>query len=218
MINNRIYVFHDLMEKTKVDLNTNRELMLQKLFFNTIIWGLDTFTQNQLIKDAKCFSVNSHLAFLDVWTKVWDYTTHTAHIHTCPFFLHLSEYLTFQFQPPLVVLLKSIHFSLVCSLSPIMAATSTRDIVALPWGMSVVVRTWTHTEYFFVTFIMTDTTLIMQWFYFNIRCIHAKVFLCSCQAQRNERESIRQKLALGSFYDDEPVIYTSCSKNGPSSR
>ncbi|XP_070775543.1 schwannomin-interacting protein 1-like isoform X2 [Enoplosus armatus] len=38
------------------------------------------------------------------------------------------------------------------------------------------------------------------------------------QAQRNERESIRQKLALGSFYDDEPVIYTSCSKNGPSSR
>uniref|UniRef100_A0A665TPR6 Zgc:153615 n=1 Tax=Echeneis naucrates TaxID=173247 RepID=A0A665TPR6_ECHNA len=34
----------------------------------------------------------------------------------------------------------------------------------------------------------------------------------------NERESIRQKLALGSFYDDEPVIYTSCSKNGPSSR
>uniref|UniRef100_A0A673B9M2 Zgc:153615 n=1 Tax=Sphaeramia orbicularis TaxID=375764 RepID=A0A673B9M2_9TELE len=29
---------------------------------------------------------------------------------------------------------------------------------------------------------------------------------------------IRQKLALGSFYDDEPVIYTSCSKNGPSSR
>ncbi|KAG7523716.1 hypothetical protein JOB18_002223 [Solea senegalensis] len=38
------------------------------------------------------------------------------------------------------------------------------------------------------------------------------------QAQRNERECIRQKLALGSFYDDEPVIYTSCSKNGPSSR
>ncbi|XP_056277112.1 schwannomin-interacting protein 1 [Pseudoliparis swirei] len=38
------------------------------------------------------------------------------------------------------------------------------------------------------------------------------------QAQRNERECIRQKLALGSFYDDEPVIYTSCSKNGLSSR
>ncbi|CAL8344452.1 unnamed protein product [Merluccius merluccius] len=38
------------------------------------------------------------------------------------------------------------------------------------------------------------------------------------QAQRNERECIRQKLALGSFYDDEPVIYTSCSKNGQSSR
>ncbi|XP_027141488.1 schwannomin-interacting protein 1 isoform X1 [Larimichthys crocea] len=42
--------------------------------------------------------------------------------------------------------------------------------------------------------------------------------LSSISAQRNERESIRQKLALGSFYDDEPVIYTSCSKNGPSSR
>ncbi|XP_072297551.1 schwannomin-interacting protein 1-like isoform X1 [Eucyclogobius newberryi] len=41
----------------------------------------------------------------------------------------------------------------------------------------------------------------------------------SISAQRNERESIRQKLALGSFYDDEPIIYTSsCSKNGPSSR
>ncbi|XP_061776055.1 schwannomin-interacting protein 1 isoform X5 [Nerophis ophidion] len=37
------------------------------------------------------------------------------------------------------------------------------------------------------------------------------------QAQRNERESIRQKLALGSFYDDEPVIFTSCSKNDSSS-
>uniref|UniRef100_A0A3B3ULW0 Schwannomin interacting protein 1 n=1 Tax=Poecilia latipinna TaxID=48699 RepID=A0A3B3ULW0_9TELE len=37
------------------------------------------------------------------------------------------------------------------------------------------------------------------------------------QAQRNERESIRQKLALGSFYDDEPVIYTSCSKSTPTS-
>lgn len=50
----------------------------------------------------------------------------------------------------------------------------------------------------------------------NILC--AFTFLCLWQAQRNERESIRQKLALGSFYDDEPVIYTSCSKNGPSSR
>ncbi|KAK6310496.1 hypothetical protein J4Q44_G00185510 [Coregonus suidteri] len=39
------------------------------------------------------------------------------------------------------------------------------------------------------------------------------------QAQRNDRESIRQKLALGSFYDDEePVIYNSCSKNGLPSR
>lgn len=43
-------------------------------------------------------------------------------------------------------------------------------------------------------------------------------FLGLWQAQRNERESIRQKLALGSFYDDEPVIYTSCSKNGQASR
>ncbi|XP_076149347.1 schwannomin-interacting protein 1-like [Alosa pseudoharengus] len=41
---------------------------------------------------------------------------------------------------------------------------------------------------------------------------------CIYQAQRNERESIRQKLALGSFYDDGPVIYTGCTKNSPSSR
>uniref|UniRef100_A0A1A7X6W6 Schwannomin interacting protein 1 n=1 Tax=Iconisemion striatum TaxID=60296 RepID=A0A1A7X6W6_9TELE len=33
-------------------------------------------------------------------------------------------------------------------------------------------------------------------------------------AQKNERESIRQKLALGSFFDDGPGIYTSCSKSG----
>lgn len=41
---------------------------------------------------------------------------------------------------------------------------------------------------------------------------------CACarllQAQKNERESIRQKLALGSFFDDGPGIYTSCSKSG----
>uniref|UniRef100_A0A8C0TDA1 Schwannomin interacting protein 1 C-terminal domain-containing protein n=2 Tax=Canis lupus familiaris TaxID=9615 RepID=A0A8C0TDA1_CANLF len=37
---------------------------------------------------------------------------------------------------------------------------------------------------------------------------------CSYQAQKNERESIRQKLALGSFFDDGPGIYTSCSKSG----
>ncbi|XP_049602906.1 schwannomin-interacting protein 1 isoform X1 [Syngnathus scovelli] len=42
--------------------------------------------------------------------------------------------------------------------------------------------------------------------------------LSSISAQRNERESIRQKLALGSFYDDEPVIFTSCSKSDLSSR
>ncbi|XP_059542888.1 schwannomin-interacting protein 1 isoform X2 [Myotis daubentonii] len=34
------------------------------------------------------------------------------------------------------------------------------------------------------------------------------------RAQKNERESIRQKLALGSFFDDGPGIYTSCSKSG----
>ncbi|XP_053507692.1 schwannomin-interacting protein 1 isoform X1 [Ictalurus furcatus] len=36
----------------------------------------------------------------------------------------------------------------------------------------------------------------------------------SMNAQKNERESIRQKLALGSFFDDGPGIYTSCSKSG----
>ncbi|KAJ7425619.1 hypothetical protein WISP_22732 [Willisornis vidua] len=34
------------------------------------------------------------------------------------------------------------------------------------------------------------------------------------KAQKNERESIRQKLALGSFFDDGPGLYTSCSKSG----
>ncbi|XP_054031571.1 schwannomin-interacting protein 1 isoform X1 [Dryobates pubescens] len=33
-------------------------------------------------------------------------------------------------------------------------------------------------------------------------------------AQKNERESIRQKLALGSFFDDGPGLYSSCSKSG----
>ncbi|XP_048810375.1 schwannomin-interacting protein 1 isoform X1 [Lagopus muta] len=33
-------------------------------------------------------------------------------------------------------------------------------------------------------------------------------------AQKNERESIRQKLALGSFFDDGPGLYTGCSKSG----
>ncbi|XP_063074846.1 schwannomin-interacting protein 1-like [Engraulis encrasicolus] len=41
---------------------------------------------------------------------------------------------------------------------------------------------------------------------------------CIYQAQRIERESIRQKLALGSFYDDGPVIFTGCSKSSLSSR
>ncbi|XP_041920437.1 schwannomin-interacting protein 1 isoform X2 [Alosa sapidissima] len=36
----------------------------------------------------------------------------------------------------------------------------------------------------------------------------------SASAQKSERESIRQKLALGSFFDDGPGIYTSCSKSG----
>ncbi|XP_021249335.1 schwannomin-interacting protein 1 isoform X1 [Numida meleagris] len=44
--------------------------------------------------------------------------------------------------------------------------------------------------------------------------------LASCEviwlgeAQKNERESIRQKLALGSFFDDGPGLYTGCSKSG----
>uniref|UniRef100_A0AAY4AAN9 Schwannomin interacting protein 1 C-terminal domain-containing protein n=1 Tax=Denticeps clupeoides TaxID=299321 RepID=A0AAY4AAN9_9TELE len=37
-------------------------------------------------------------------------------------------------------------------------------------------------------------------------------------AQRNERESIRQKLALGSFYDEAPVICTGSNKSSFSSR
>ncbi|KAM7043584.1 schwannomin-interacting protein 1 isoform 1-T1 [Acridotheres tristis] len=36
----------------------------------------------------------------------------------------------------------------------------------------------------------------------------------AASAQKNERESIRQKLALGSFFDDGPGLYTSCSKSG----
>uniref|UniRef100_A0AAY4DXW8 Schwannomin interacting protein 1 C-terminal domain-containing protein n=1 Tax=Denticeps clupeoides TaxID=299321 RepID=A0AAY4DXW8_9TELE len=36
----------------------------------------------------------------------------------------------------------------------------------------------------------------------------------STSAQKNERESIRQKLALGSFFDDGPGLYTGCSKSG----
>uniref|UniRef100_I3MN87 Schwannomin interacting protein 1 n=1 Tax=Ictidomys tridecemlineatus TaxID=43179 RepID=I3MN87_ICTTR len=36
----------------------------------------------------------------------------------------------------------------------------------------------------------------------------------STSAQKNERESIRQKLALGSCFDDGPGIYTSCSRSG----
>uniref|UniRef100_UPI00358DE749 schwannomin-interacting protein 1 isoform X4 n=1 Tax=Myxine glutinosa TaxID=7769 RepID=UPI00358DE749 len=34
------------------------------------------------------------------------------------------------------------------------------------------------------------------------------------QAQRNERESIRQKLALGGFLDEGPGLYTGCSRSG----
>lgn len=46
----------------------------------------------------------------------------------------------------------------------------------------------------------------------NINNVVLLIFLL--QAQKNERESIRQKLALGSFFDDGPGIYTSCSKSG----
>ncbi|XP_077053461.1 schwannomin-interacting protein 1 isoform X2 [Siphateles boraxobius] len=43
---------------------------------------------------------------------------------------------------------------------------------------------------------------------------HGLIRTNSTHAQKNERESIRQKLALGSFFDDGPGIYTSCSKSG----
>ncbi|XP_067306021.1 schwannomin-interacting protein 1 isoform X2 [Pseudorasbora parva] len=43
---------------------------------------------------------------------------------------------------------------------------------------------------------------------------HGLIRTNSTNAQKNERESIRQKLALGSFFDDGPGIYTSCSKSG----
>ncbi|XP_060261320.1 schwannomin-interacting protein 1 isoform X6 [Ovis aries] len=50
---------------------------------------------------------------------------------------------------------------------------------------------------------------------FYISCIGRRVLYRWCHlAQKNERESIRQKLALGSFFDDGPGIYTSCSKSG----
>ncbi|CAM4558358.1 unnamed protein product [Leuciscus chuanchicus] len=43
---------------------------------------------------------------------------------------------------------------------------------------------------------------------------HGLIRTNSTHAQKNERESIRQKLALGSFFDDGPGIYTGCSKSG----
>uniref|UniRef100_A0A673H6M1 Schwannomin-interacting protein 1-like n=2 Tax=Sinocyclocheilus rhinocerous TaxID=307959 RepID=A0A673H6M1_9TELE len=43
---------------------------------------------------------------------------------------------------------------------------------------------------------------------------HGLIRTNSTSAQKNERESIRQKLALGSFFDDGPGIYSSCSKSG----
>ncbi|XP_043114784.1 schwannomin-interacting protein 1 isoform X2 [Puntigrus tetrazona] len=43
---------------------------------------------------------------------------------------------------------------------------------------------------------------------------HGLIRTNSTNAQKNERESIRQKLALGSFFDDGPGIYSSCSKSG----
>ncbi|XP_070365843.1 schwannomin-interacting protein 1 isoform X5 [Equus asinus] len=42
----------------------------------------------------------------------------------------------------------------------------------------------------------------------------ARVQAVFLEAQKNERESIRQKLALGSFFDDGPGLYTSCSRSG----
>lgn len=46
------------------------------------------------------------------------------------------------------------------------------------------------------------------------RQLHPFLVTLPFQAQKNERESIRQKLALGSFFDDGPGLYTSCSKSG----
>lgn len=46
------------------------------------------------------------------------------------------------------------------------------------------------------------------------RQLHRFLVTLPFQAQKNERESIRQKLALGSFFDDGPGLYTSCSKSG----
>ncbi|XP_059389649.1 schwannomin-interacting protein 1-like isoform X2 [Carassius carassius] len=43
---------------------------------------------------------------------------------------------------------------------------------------------------------------------------HGLIRSNSTSAQKNERESIRQKLALGSFFDDGPGVYSSCSKSG----
>ncbi|XP_052471890.1 schwannomin-interacting protein 1 isoform X2 [Carassius gibelio] len=43
---------------------------------------------------------------------------------------------------------------------------------------------------------------------------HGLIRTNSTSAQKNERESIRQKLALGSFFDDGPGVYSSCSKSG----
>ncbi|KAI4903668.1 hypothetical protein NFI96_015005 [Prochilodus magdalenae] len=44
--------------------------------------------------------------------------------------------------------------------------------------------------------------------------LYPEIIHTYCLAQRNERESIRQKLALGSFYDDGPAFFTGCSKGG----
>uniref|UniRef100_A0A7N8XNA4 Uncharacterized LOC113134636 n=1 Tax=Mastacembelus armatus TaxID=205130 RepID=A0A7N8XNA4_9TELE len=68
-----------------------------------------------------------------------------------------------------------------------------------------------------ISYLINQAEMTVQQQHFYQNCVSSCIFLGYWQAQRNERESIRQKLALGSFYDDEPVIYTSCSKNGLSS-
>ncbi|KAM8853075.1 schwannomin-interacting protein 1 isoform 4-T4 [Synchiropus picturatus] len=68
---------------------------------------------------------------------------------------------------------------------------------------------------------VTFLTVFSDVFFSSSELLHLTLTLDSTQqagrltqAQKNERESIRQKLALGSFFDDGPGIYTSCSKSG----
>ncbi|KAI3353724.1 hypothetical protein L3Q82_004959 [Scortum barcoo] len=65
---------------------------------------------------------------------------------------------------------------------------------------------------------LSDDYREAYWYWSSVSERGAGVLQCFSRraekAQKNERESIRQKLALGSFFDDGPGIYTSCSKSG----